>query len=177
MCLYFLNELKMHRQPDVLCYVHSALTSCWNNFLWFNILGTPSSKKVCLGNCFHVKPNYSFNVSSAVTAAQCCGSASNLRRNVDTWTPGCSHLSIISLAVTLHVNTGLPVLRWCVDSNRNPIPVTTEGDSKLTDTFLVRLWNHSFNTESITKNVDRCLEICKLSFKWYFIIRRTRSLQ
>lgn len=28
MCLYFLNELKMHRQPDVLCYVYSALSSC-----------------------------------------------------------------------------------------------------------------------------------------------------
>lgn len=57
MCLYFLNELKMHRQPDVLYYVHLALTSCWNNFLWFNVLGTPFCRKICLGNSFHVKPN------------------------------------------------------------------------------------------------------------------------
>lgn len=79
MCLYFLNELKMHRQPDVLYYVHSALTSCWNNFLWFNVLGTPSYKKVCLGNSFHVKPNYYLNISFTITIVQCCGSASDWR--------------------------------------------------------------------------------------------------
>lgn len=145
MCLYFLNELKMHRQPDVLYYVHSSLTSCWNNFLWFNILGTTSSKKVCLGNRFHVKPNYSFSVSSPVTVVQWYRSAYNLRRNINLWKLGCFHLSTIGLAIDFHVNIDMPVLHLQGNSRRNLVLVATKGISKLSYTFLMRLWNHSVN--------------------------------